>query len=646
MLMAVRIWILLSALLVGAGWGLSALHELNRTGYAVIFVLAAAFFYRQKTSWMITVTTPPGQVARKFLVRFKKILPLFFFTLAVMSLASGLLYVPTNADSNGYRIPRVLHWLALGQWHWIHTLDYRMNIANCGFEWLSAPLLLFTRTDRLLFLVNWVSYLLLPGLIFSVFVRLGVRPRVAWWWMWLLASGWCFVFQASSTVNDSLAAVYALAAVDFALRARQSRRLEDVWLSLLAAGLLTGTKQTAMPLALLWLIAIGPVLRLFETRRLASGIIGLLAVVISGVPTILCNLRYVGTWTGIPKMFDIRTAYSIAESPQSPFFGVIGNAFCLPLQNLVPPFFPWSPRWNAFMRSFRVTPMGAHFKGFESFGALPVGISESNAGIGLGISILTLISLIGACHYQRRCRAPAAVKSDWTLWWLRSAPWLLSILFMTRIGQYQNARMFAPYYIFLFPVFLVWPGQAILTRKHWWRRLGVLVMLFTAGLLVIARNRPLLPAQTIITGLQTKFPQAGLLAKATYMYSNRASIEHIRSVLPPALPANEKVIGYAARLGRSEPWVWLPFGSRRVEHVLPGDTAGQLNSEGIHYVVVEETMLIEDATLSGKPETIQQWAAKYDGAVVTNWTFERDLNTPPLGLFLVRLSPPPVSLVH
>ena len=171
MVCLVRAWILLSTLLVAGGWVLSALHQLNTAGYLTLFALALLAIGWQ---WRPVVTATREIYHRewpKIWRRRRRPLPFWFFALAVMSLASGLLYVPTNADSNGYRIPRVLHWLAAGQWHWIHTLDSRMNVANCGYEWLMAPLLLFTHTDRLLFLVNWVSYLLLPGLIFSVFGR-------------------------------------------------------------------------------------------------------------------------------------------------------------------------------------------------------------------------------------------------------------------------------------------------------------------------------------------------------------------------------------------------------------------------------------------------------------------------------------------
>src|SRR5204863_6928724 len=108
--------------------------------------------------------------------------------------------------------------------------------------------------ERWLFLVNLFSFALLPGLIFSVFTRLGVRPRVAWWWMWLVPGGYCYAMQAGSLATDAYAAVYALAAVGFALRCRDTRSAQDLWLSLLSAALLTATKQTNLLLLGLWIL--------------------------------------------------------------------------------------------------------------------------------------------------------------------------------------------------------------------------------------------------------------------------------------------------------------------------------------------------------------------------------------------------------
>jgi len=222
---AVRIWILLSTLLVSSGWILSAFGELNGSGYGVVFALAAVafIFWQRKNGWRPRKN--PAQLLQKFKRRFRRPAPLLFLLLTVMTLIGAALYAPQNNDSNEYRIPRVWHWLAEGHWHWIRTLDFRMNAAGCDFEWLVTPLMLFSRHDRLLFLVNWMSFLMLPGLIYSVFTRWQVRPRVAWWWMWILPSGWCYVMQANSEINDSFAVIYALASVDFALRAREKNAL-------------------------------------------------------------------------------------------------------------------------------------------------------------------------------------------------------------------------------------------------------------------------------------------------------------------------------------------------------------------------------------------------------------------------------------
>ena len=131
----------------------------------------------------------------------------------------GSIHAPANYTGLAYRAGRVLQWLSHHGWFWIDTEDYRMNDRACGIEWLSAPLLLFTESTRGLFLLNFLPFLLLPGLIFSVFTRLGVRARVAWHWMWLLPTGYNFILQAGGNANDTFPTVYALAAVDFGLRA-------------------------------------------------------------------------------------------------------------------------------------------------------------------------------------------------------------------------------------------------------------------------------------------------------------------------------------------------------------------------------------------------------------------------------------------
>ena len=252
----VRLWIWISAFASLAGWTLSALGQLNDSGYAFFFAAFAVFIFLRRKDFVPHCGIPANKFSRckKIRRRFKRPLPFCFFALAILIFVGGAIYPPTNYTAISYRIPRVLQWLAHGRWIWIHTLDSRMNDRACGIEWLSAPILLFTKSTRGLFLLNFLPFLLLPGLVFSVFTRLGVRARVAWQWMWLLPTGYTFLLQAGSVGNDTFPTVFALAAVDFGLRAWKSRKLSDLWNSILAAALLTGAKASNLPLLLPWAI--------------------------------------------------------------------------------------------------------------------------------------------------------------------------------------------------------------------------------------------------------------------------------------------------------------------------------------------------------------------------------------------------------
>jgi hypothetical protein len=649
MLIAVRFWILLSTLLVSAGWILSALHQLNRTGYGVVFLLAAiaAVFWRQK--WCPQKS--PAQLRRRFNSRFKRPAPFLFLLVAMLAGLSGALYPALNFDANSYRLPRVFHWLWAGQWHWIHTFDARMNISACGTEWLSAPLILFTRTDRFLFLINWLSYLMLPGLIFSVFTRLQVRPRVAWWWMWFLAAGWCFALQAGSIANDSLAAVYILAAVDLALRAREKKSLTDLWLSLLAAALATGVKQTNLPLALLWLIAAWPSLRLLWRQSVGSVLVAAFGLLVSIVPISVLNYEHYGTWLPV----EVTGIATLGKFHLNPFWGIIGNAFCIPAQNLLPPFYEllppfyayWVPLWNEFMRDFLQTPFGAHFSSFENFGYLSGvyyhGVSEGNAGLGLGVCILILASIHEIRKQKRLNAAPAGktVRYDSFLSLLRLAPWGLLLVFMAKVGTFENARHLAPYYAFLFPLFLIKPGHVGVVRQRQWQRLGLAIMIFTAVLVATSSDRPLFPAQTIFGSLRGKFPDNEVISEqcARYLESNYQITAARRNYLDQSLPPDEKVIGYyAAMCDVDEPGIWLPYGRRGVECIAPDDSPARLRALGIHYVVVH------GAAVHQQNGSITNWMIKFNARLVGCYNFHKPSpwpvfrSPPPPDLYLVQLN--------
>ena len=646
MLNLVRFWILLSTVLVGSGWILSALHQLNRAGYGLILAPFAAIILFQ---WRKAGLLSSGNFQRcrlKLLKRFRRRAPQIFLLTAALSFLGGCLYPALNYDSNSYRLPRVMHWLWAGQWHWIYTFDGRMNFAACGMEWLSAPLILFSHTDRLLFLINWISYLMLPGLVFSVFTRLQIRSRVAWWWAWLLSSGWCFALQSASVANDSFAAIYILAAVDLALRARERQSLSDLCLSMLAAALATGVKRTNLPLAALWLIAAWPVLPLFWKAPVRTAVVAGCALLVSIVPISLLNYHYCGTWLPL----ETTGAAPDKHFQLNPFWGMLGNAFCLPVQNLTPPFYNllppfysyWPVLWNDLMRQFLQPSPGAHFASFENFGFLSVvfyhGISEGNAGLGFGICLMIFATWRERAQLRKKggfVESPSQPSAVLRL--LRLAPWGLLLLFMAKVGTYENARQLAPYYIFLFPLWLVRPGQAQVTRQRSWQRLAFAVMTITVLVLATISERPLFPAQTLFKRVQSKFAGSDVLMNECihYLDSNYQIALARRAYLVEALPPGETVIGYSSMIFfDDETGIWLPYGRRRVECLLPGDPPERLRALGIHYVVLNGPFV--NQTFGN----IGNWLQRYDGSVADQYSFPKPGHQPadPPDLYIVRLN--------
>src|ERR1044072_9354064 len=158
-ILLVELWIALSVVASAAGWILSAVGQLNRAGYVVFLgvTLICIWILRGRLGW----TSVRFQFnKRKFLHRFRRAFPALFFLLAALVFLGGALHPPSTDTAMTYQIPRVLHWRAEGHWHWIYTPVVRMNHSGCGMEWMSAPLLLFTHSDRGIFLLNLFPLLL------------------------------------------------------------------------------------------------------------------------------------------------------------------------------------------------------------------------------------------------------------------------------------------------------------------------------------------------------------------------------------------------------------------------------------------------------------------------------------------------------
>lgn len=628
---AVKIWIWVSVFASLAGWTLSAFGFLNRIGYVALGVVGLIVFIEMRARGAFDTRSTPWRWS-KFRHRFRRPFPLMFAALALLVLIGGVLYYPTNHTGLSYRIPRVLHWLNAESWHWVYTPNPRLNTRACGIEWLSAPLLLFTKSDRGIFLLNFISYLLLPGLTFSLLTRLGVRARVAWPWMWLLPTGYVFLLQAGSGGNDAYPAVYSLAAMDFACRAWKSRQAGDIWYSLLAVALLGGAKASNLPLMLPWVVLVAPLWRLLRDQPLGTSRVVVVAALVSFLPTVILNLSYLGNWSGL----SIERA---GMEMKNPFVGLWGNGFLLLLNNLCPPFFPIAGWWNQnalqLLPGFVTRPMNANFE--QSYHVLWELPTEDWAGVGAGVGGLMILSGLWALlRFRNRKSVPHRDTGITPIVWRLAliSPWLALAAYSAKSGMVTPGRLIAPYYPLLLPLLLVGAEQAALVQKRWWRGLVWLVFLTAFAVLIVTPARPLWPAKTILTRAVEAMPDSRLFRRALTTYTVYSIRHDPLPELRTQLPKELKVVGFLGTADDLDISFWRPYGTRQVAQISQAETAEQLHQRKLQYAVVSAAAFEWEGSTTNL--TFETWRIQTRAEVVTNTTATVTVSAGPKPWYLVR----------
>lgn len=633
--MSAALFILFCAFCGCAGWVLSACHQLNQAGYAVVFAVGAIglAFAWVRSGVRLRARLKPARVVR----RFRRLFPLAFLILAALAILGGVIYAPNNYDALAYRTPRVLQWLAAEHWHWIHTVNGRLNPRGCGFEWVTAPLILFTRSDRFLFLINAVSFVLLPGRVFSLLTLLGVRNRVAWAWTWLLPTGYCYLLQAGSIANDAFGGFVALCAIEFALRARRTGRAGELWISVLAAGLMTAAKAFNLLLLLPWAVAWAPAWRLWLRRPLLSGLALVAAAGCSMAPTALLNLRYCGDWTG-------QAVEPLPQVGGVPAFRLAVNTYLLLQQNLTPPIFPFAKAWNDLME--RVIPPGLAANLHRHFEPFAAGLKvedlqrEEGAGLGFGLSLLLLVVLGVRLSRWSRPAWSRWLKAVWRYESLVTlSGWLATGVLMAQMGMSGSARYLAPLYVLLVvPLLAGGAGMTDLVRRRWFQRasLGVFVL---AGLpLVLSASRPLWPAATVLQALGGSHSTNRLVQRAWTVfavYGERAdAFAPARALLPP----DANPLGVMTS-DDPETSLWLPFGSRRILHVRPDDATADIQRRGIRYLLIKASMIPQYCRI-----TADEWLANRGAVVVHRFNLQLLAHKGPTEWVLARLGGDPARV--
>jgi hypothetical protein len=612
-------WVILAAACNIAGWLLSLFGSLTPIWLAFGILVA----------WLaLIVLCRPGSLPfpyRQGLLRFylrpQNALRWSFVLVAALALMGGIMHAPNNFDALNFRLPKVLGWLMAGEWHWLPANNNSLNTRASGMEWVMAPLLAWTGSDRTLFLLNQLPFLLMPGLVFGVFRGLGVCGRAAKFWMWVVPCGYGFALQAGGIGNDLPAAVFALASFDFGLRWKKSRYVGHALVALAAAGMMTAVKPTTLPLLLPFTILFWRMFGLLRAHPLRVAATGLLLSLASFLPTAFLNHRHCGDWTGA-------AAENSALGKVEPWVGIVGNLINAPLQNLVPPVFPLANVWNENVVCWVPEPflerMAANFElRGARFGVTDIQ-GEESAGLGLGIVGLLLA---GTCFGRRRENAGG---------WKRHAAWLalwfgLALLaYFSRAGMTTVARHILPYYPFLMVPLLMTPRLEGAVRQRWFVRLACAAAFSTIVMLCITPSRPVLPMATISRALAGKktSPSIQRLALGYDVYQNRADI---LGPLREALPADAALVGFINHAAGPESPLWKPYGKRMVRHLTPSS-----DPERAMRHVVLNTHCFEES----RRESPEAWLRRLNGSVLYRTEIRGLVKEPPSEWWVVELSSP------
>jgi hypothetical protein len=551
-----KVYVISLSALIASGWSLSILGQLNGAGY--LFAIPLFFLALWKICSCSKITTRSDlKICWR---RYNGIIPFTFLVISALCLIGAIAHSPNNYDFLTYRLPRLLHWQEFEAWHWISTLNARMNYSGPNAEWILSPLLAWTSSERLLFIPNIWAFFLVPSAIFVVFRGMGVRNRAAWWAMWIIPSAYCFVSQAGSTGNDLLGAALFVISIAFLFRAKKTGEFEWAGMSVLAICICSGIKASNLPLGLAWFGAALPVLHIFLTSWKKSAFVAIFAIACSFVPMSVLNTVHAGNWKGAGPSDDSLVA-------KSALGGLIGNSVLVIAGAIQPPILQKPAPVNEFLNgTLPDTALNLLERDFPRFilklGELP---TEEGAGLGLAVTGLLSCGIVSIPFFR--------IREKWLLFnrlgvFIFAANCMALFAYMALMGSESAARLISPYYFLLLSLPFALIGNNRLLRSKIWKTGAFLAMASSLIIPLVTPSRPILP----IAQLAENFlPQSNFANRINEVYSVYANRSDNLAPVRDLLPEDAKRIGFISSGDDSEMSLWKPYGSKRsVVHIIPG----------------------------------------------------------------------------
>ena len=594
----VALWILFSTWCTITGWFLSCLGCLNQWGYGLAFVLFLGGLIALQKKFGFFGQKPTEPILK--ILHSRWLLPKIWLLLAILVFIGGLIYHPNNYDYLTYRFPRVLRWCWEQHWHWIHSVNMRMNYSAAGFEWQMTPLFIFFKTDRLFFLINFIPFLFFPGLIFSVFCGLGISKRISWWWMWVLPTAYCYILQAGSVGNDFIEAVYLLAALHYAFKTADSSPTKNLILSLLAMALLTGGKASNIPLIIPWLIAV-----FFNREHLFKQIkpvVLVMAIFLAGMasflPLALLNIHNTGDYSGDPHN---QGKLKVSD----PISGIIGNSLQIAVSNLSLPISLEQINWEGVVPASLMARLENNFQKL-TFTSYEMQVEEK-AGIGLGIVVgLGLMAGFGLGNSLKRTGARA--RWNGRALWIAVGGVMALLIYMSKIGSEAASRLVAAYYpLIIAGMQVLFSLDGCVIKRSLFKIVGAVIMLSALPCVIFNPARPLFPIDLTVHYLERVAPS--VVVRFSQVYNGYSSRYDVLRDLRPYLPENENRVGFLQDDDDPETSLWQPFGRRQVIDVTPEKSIDDLKGLRLHYIVVHGDALDYKYHIT-IDELTKKWAAK------------------------------------
>jgi hypothetical protein len=615
-----------STITILSGWILSIFRRLTWEVLLLFAIIILFFLVIGRKASYRSAYARFRLLIRRFMARLQRPLPLMFHIALLFGFVGGLVYSPNNYDALSYRIPRIMDWFYNGGWYWIPTANERMNYSGVVQEWLFSPLILAFRSFKPLFLINVVFFALLPYLVFSIFRRLGIRIRVAWWWMWLLPLSMGIVLQAGGIGNDLLGVFFFLVAIDTALRFRETGSVNFLICSVLAMGLCTGVKLSNLPLALPWVMLIILSWRKVLQHIWKFVIVVFISTLISITPIVILNRMHTGSWTGDPaNRYELKV--------QNPIAGIVGNTILIAVNNLVPPVLPFAKQIESLVNNLPpFQPKSWLVQEFPNFriplNELP---QEEASGAGLLITLLLAFSLIRSEKPEELLYTDekGLTRNQTALFF--SAFILAAIVFFALLGSTSSARLFLPYTPPLVAFVLWLRDSSRLVRTRTWFAAVNLCVVLTLVIVILSPSRPLFPAGAFLNLLKPLTP-TGVIDRAATVYETYANRADAFAEVRKDLGKDDLVLGFLSSGNDLETSLWLPFGSRRIVHVLPDTTPTSLKSAGINKVLVSQ-LAIQSLPVSSQNKL--DWLLR--GRIISSFHVKQLASQEPEVFFLVEI---------